>query len=126
MKHLLINNPKQLSDFLTSTAARDLYVTMEKMRLAAVQHSTPWAEYSTLQDYAQICFWAILKMEYSFVADEFTAVEAKAERPLKVLDVGCGVVPLNNWIAKRGHEVVALDPLYEDISFLVNNNMNEF
>ncbi len=126
MKHLLINNPKQLSDFSTSIAARELYTTMEKMRHAVLEHSSPWAEYSTLQDYAQICFWAIRKMEYSFVASEFAAIEAKIKLPLKILDVGCGVVPLNNWMSKRGHQVVALDPLHDDISFLVTNNMNEF
>jgi glycosyltransferase involved in cell wall biosynthesis/SAM-dependent methyltransferase len=126
MKQLLIHKPEQLSDVLASAAARDLYSTMEKMRRAALEHSSPWADYPTLQDYAQICFWAIRKMEYGFAADQFTLIEGDIKHPLKVLDVGCGVVPLNNWIAKRGHEVIALDPLHEDISFLVKNNMNQF
>ena len=126
MKHILISSPKQLSDFFAAPAARDLYATMEKMRHAALEKSSPWANYSTLQEYAQICFWAIRKMEYSFIAGEFSSIEAKMDRPLAVLDVGCGVVPLNNWVAKRGHQVVALDPLHEDISFLVKNEINKF
>lgn len=126
MKRLLINNPKQLSEFSASAVAQDLYTIMEKMRDVVLKQNTPWANYSTLQDYARICFWAIRKIEYGFTAGEFVLIEDKMKRPLKVLDVGCGVVPLNNWIAKRGHQVVALDPLYEDISFLVKNNLNQF
>ena len=126
MNPILISDPKQLPTFSASTAARDLYMTMEKMRQAALDRNFPWSEYPTLQDYAEICFWAIRRMEYGFIAEQFAAIEEQSKRPLKVLDVGCGVVPLNNWIANRGHEVIALDPLHEDISFLVKNNMNQF
>src|SRR5262249_45976685 len=70
--------------------------------------------------------WASRKLEYGFVTRHFRRLEVQAGRPLRVLDAGCGVVPLGNWAARRGHQVLALDPCGEDIEFLVNNNLDAF
>jgi 2-polyprenyl-3-methyl-5-hydroxy-6-metoxy-1,4-benzoquinol methylase len=97
-----------------------LYAVLERLRAAAPE----WG-YQPILDYARMCFWAIRKLEYSFAATSFQQVEAHAARPLRVLDVGCGVVPFCNWISQRGHEVTAIDPCEADIQFLSQHDVNK-
>ena len=96
------------------------------MREAALTRTPEWAGHSTMVDYAQICSWAIRKLEYGFVTRAFADFEARGAGSLRVLDLGCGVVPLANWMSRRGHRVCALDPTYDDIALLVRNNANAF
>jgi glycosyltransferase involved in cell wall biosynthesis/ubiquinone/menaquinone biosynthesis C-methylase UbiE len=120
----LFNDFERVAEFEQQPATRDLYAMLTKLRMAVRAKDPTWARYPNYVDYANICFWAIRKQEYSFIAESFVSLESG--QPLKVLDVGCGVVPLCNWISARGHDVTALDPLAEDIEFLVKNNLNEF
>jgi ubiquinone/menaquinone biosynthesis C-methylase UbiE len=84
-------------------------------------------EYQTFSNYINICDWMIRRQEYNFTIDTFEEYEGlHANKKLKVLDIGCGVVPLCNYISLKGHEVVALDPIKSDIEFLVENDMNSF
>lgn len=83
--------------------------------------------YQTFSSYINICDWMIRRQEYNFTIDTFAEYEnLHASKKLKVLDIGCGVVPLCNYISLKGHEVVALDPIKMDIEFLVQNDMNSF
>ncbi|MBM3138342.1 MAG: glycosyltransferase, partial [Chloroflexi bacterium] len=125
-KITLFHNPVQVEQAMRHTATRSFYKLLENLRSAARDFPQKWVSYPTFRDYAQICFWAMRKLEYSFIIENFTAIESAGNSPLRVLDVGCGVVPLNNWISARGHEVIAVDPLFEDIEFLVKNNLNKF
>lgn len=107
-------------------AVRELYSLLAAMRQAVRQRDPVWASYPTITEYARVCFWAIRKLEYSFATEAFAALESQAGRPLAVLDVGCGVVPVCNWISRRGHQVTAVDPSESDITFLVGNDLNAF
>jgi len=123
---ILFKDIQQVSPIFDQVAAQDLYGFMSRMRRAALENSYSWSGYGTLQQYASVCFWAMRKMEYGFVANHFDVLEKQLNRPLRILDAGCGVVPLNNWLASRGHQVIAFDPLRPDIEFLVKNNLNDF
>jgi glycosyltransferase involved in cell wall biosynthesis/SAM-dependent methyltransferase len=122
----IFHKPADVPVATRGEAARSFYAMLEDMRFAAADPAQEWASYTTFKDYAKICFWAIRKLEYSFIAEQFAALETAAQRPLRVLDVGCGIVPLNNWMSASGHEVVALDPLFPDVQFLVQNDLNAF
>lgn len=122
----LFKDAQQVTPIFADAPAQGLYTFMEKMRKAALNNEYSWSGYSTLQQYAKVCFWAIRKMEYGFIVNQFNLLEKQFNRPLRILDAGCGVVPLNNWLASQGHEVVAFDPLQEDIEFLVKNDINNF
>lgn len=124
MAFRLFNHIDQLNAVTTQPAAKNFYTLLEKLRTAAKTPNTVWSAYPNFVDYAQVCFWAIRKHEYSFIAESFAQIEAQAGHPLRVLDVGCGVVPMCNWISSRGHDVTAFDPLREDIEFLVKNDVN--
>lgn len=124
MAFQLFNHIDQLDAVTSQTAAKEFYALLEKLRTAAKTPNTAWSAYSNFVDYAQVCFWAIRKHEYSFIAEAFAQIEQKEGHPLRVLDVGCGVVPMCNWISSRGHDVSAFDPLREDIEFLVKNDLN--
>lgn len=113
-------------DLISQSAAQDFYELLDRLRRAVASQSYEWATYPTFVDYARICFWAIRKLEYSFIAQAFVDFEAKADRSLKILDVGSGVVPLCNWMSRRGHRVIALDPYVADIRCLVQNDLNSF
>jgi len=115
-----------LEDLENLPATRDFYSLLEKLRTAALTQTPSWASYLTFQDYAHICFWAIRKHEYSFIAEAFSTIQAEANAPLRVLDVGSGVVPMCNWISQLGHDVIAFDPIREDVEFLVKNDLNTF
>jgi glycosyltransferase involved in cell wall biosynthesis/2-polyprenyl-3-methyl-5-hydroxy-6-metoxy-1,4-benzoquinol methylase len=106
--------------------AQSFYALLDQMRGAVRSRSPAWADYPNLVNYAQICFWAIRRLEYSFAAESFAALERTADRPLRVLDAGCGVVPFCNWMSRRGHTVFAIDPLKADIEFLLQNDLNGF
>src|SRR5262249_40042818 len=82
--------------------------------------------YPNFVEYTGICFWAMRKLEYGFVTRNIRQLEEQAGRSLRVLDAGCGVVPLCNWMSRRGHQVTALDPCRDDIEFLAGNNLNAF
>jgi SAM-dependent methyltransferase/GT2 family glycosyltransferase len=122
----IFHDPTKLEETMRSPTAEGFYAVLESLRHAANDPSVGWAGYKTFQDYANICFWAIRKLEYGFIVDRFARLESFNSAPLRVLDMGCGVVPLNNWISARGHEVIALDPLFDDIEFLVKNDLNSF
>src|SRR4051794_16744697 len=95
-------------------AAADLYQLLARFREAVQSGRYAWSGYPTAREYADICFWAIRKLEYSFAAESFGSIDAGGSSPLRVLDVGCGVVPLCNWMSRRGHEVTAIDPIQAD------------
>lgn len=83
--------------------------------------------YQTFSNYINICDWMIRRQEYNFTIDAFEEYESLHEnQKLKVLDIGCGVVPLCNYVSLKDHEVIALDPIKSDIDFLVKNDMNRF
>ena len=84
-------------------AAQELYELLGRLRRAALDEESRWSGYSGFRDYASIIFWAMRKLEYSFAAEQFALIENEAERPLDVLDVGSGVVPLCNWISMVNH-----------------------
>ena len=81
--------------------------------------------YKTFNDYIKICDWMIRRQEYNFTIDTFEDYEKKFDYKLKVLDIGCGVVPLCNYISNKGHEVYAIDPIKSDIVFLNDYNLNK-
>lgn len=83
--------------------------------------------YQTFSNYVNICDWMIRRQEYNFTIDAFEAYESLYKnQKLKVLDIGCGVVPLCNYVSLKGHDVIALDPIKSDIDFLIKNDMNQF
>lgn len=83
--------------------------------------------YQTFSNYVNICDWMIRRQEYNFTIDTFEAYESLYKnQKLKVLDIGCGVVPLCNYVSLKGHDVIALDPIKSDIDFLIKNDMNQF
>jgi glycosyltransferase involved in cell wall biosynthesis/SAM-dependent methyltransferase len=107
-------------------AARDFYSVLDQLREAARSATPAWATYPAFVEYSHICFWAIRKLEYSFAAECLADLERESTGPLDVLDVGCGVVPFCNWVARRGHRVTAIDPLESDVEFLTGNDVNAF
>ncbi|GAC1313639.1 MAG: hypothetical protein NVSMB2_01850 [Chloroflexota bacterium] len=104
--------------------ANGIYSVLDQLRTVAADPGNHWAKYDALQQYAKICFWAIRKQEYSFAAEALSRVEAQVDQPLRILDLGCGVVPFCNWMSTRGHQVFAIDPLARDIEFLTSNDLN--
>jgi SAM-dependent methyltransferase len=113
--YILYNNP--------SIEENKLQVQLDVMK----QNKYKIGEYQTFSNYINICDWMIRRQEYNFTIDAFEEYEkTHANKKLKVLDIGCGVVPLCNYISLKGHDVIALDPIKSDIDFLVENNMNSF
>jgi SAM-dependent methyltransferase len=104
---------------------QELYALLGRLREAARGRRPTWASYPTFVRYADVCFWAIRKLEYAFAVEALVGREEEGQA-LDVLDVGCGVVPLCNWMSRRGHRVTAVDPSRADISFLVRNDLNAF
>jgi SAM-dependent methyltransferase len=107
-------------------AAAEFYDLLGLMREAARREDPPWTSYPTFVEYTRVCHWAIRKREYGFLTEAFARAESEEGRPLAVLDAGCGVVPLCNWMSRRGHAVTAVDPLADDIDFLTGNDLNGF
>ena len=113
--NILFNNP--------SIKENKLQVQLDVMK----QNREKLGYYQTFSNYIDICDWMIRRQEYNFTIDAFEEYESLHENQnLKVLDIGCGVVPLCNYISLKGHEVIALDPIKSDIDFLVENDMNSF
>ncbi len=102
----------------------DFYELLNEMRLAVHRGTLAWTSYDELVLYASVCFWMIRKLEYSFATRSFNALVKDAKK-LKILDVGCGVVPLCNWMAKRDHSVTAIDPSKSHIEF-AQTHLNNF
>lgn len=96
------------------------------MREAVRTGEQEWASYAPIREYSNVCFWAIRKLEYGFAAEAIAAAQADAAQPLRVLDVGCGVVPFCNWVSRAGHAVTAIDPIAADIEFLLRSDLNQF
>jgi glycosyltransferase involved in cell wall biosynthesis/ubiquinone/menaquinone biosynthesis C-methylase UbiE len=109
-----------------ASPTRDFYALLEQMRQAVDAGDPAWANCETIKDYAAICFWAMRKLEYGFATQAFATLEAESAHALRVLDVGSGVVPLCNWMSRRGHEVTAIDPARSDIEFLISSDVNAF
>ena len=113
--NILFNNP--------SIKENKLHVQLDVMK----QNREKLGYYQTFSNYIDICDWMIRRQEYNFTIDAFEEYESLQEnQKLKVLDLGCGVVPQCNYISLKGHEVIALDPIKSDIDFLVENDMNSF
>lgn len=113
--YILFNTP--------SIEENKLQVQLDIMK----QNKDKLAEYQTFSNYINICDWMIRRQEYNFTIDAFEEYESlHANTKLKVLDIGCGVVPLCNHMSLKGHEVIALDPIKSDIDFLIENDMNQF
>src|SRR6266536_1519792 len=58
-----------VADLAHSAASADLYALLAKFRDAVKSGDYEWAEYPEAQQYAEVCFWAIRKLEYSFAAE---------------------------------------------------------
>ncbi len=113
--YILFNNP--------TVEVNKLQTQLEIMK----ENKDKLGYYETFSDYINICDWMIRRQEYNFTIDNFEEYESlHTSEKLKILDIGCGVVPLCNYISLRGHEVIALDPIEKDIDFLVKNDMNKF
>jgi 2-polyprenyl-3-methyl-5-hydroxy-6-metoxy-1,4-benzoquinol methylase len=103
--------------------------TQENLLSSEIQKMHEFAEnqnidYPNFINYISICDWVIRRQEYNFIityVDEYTK---HATSPLKILDIGCGVVPLCNRFSLQGHEVFACDPIKEDIEFLNSHDLN--
>ncbi|NOT63133.1 MAG: glycosyltransferase [Acidobacteria bacterium] len=100
------------------------YALLNRMRTAVREKDLAWVDYEELVLYASVCFWMIRKLEYGFAARAFTQIQ-KGNAPLKVLDVGCGVVPLCNWMAQQSHQVTAIDPVQAHMEF-AQRHLNDF
>jgi SAM-dependent methyltransferase len=114
-------------DDLANTPQAELaqfYELPQRMRELVASGEPRWGSFSDFVEYANVCHWAIRRLEYGFAIEAMLDVERQHAGSLNVLDVGCGVVPLNNWLSARGHAVVAIDPLEADIEFLVKNDLN--
>jgi SAM-dependent methyltransferase len=122
----VFGNFEDVADAAAQPLAVDFYGLLEQMRRAARARQPVWASYPAVAEYAKVCFWAIRKLEYAFAATQFECIEHEASGPLRVLDVGCGVVPLCNWMSRRGHHVTAIDPSESDIDVLRRNQVNAF
>ncbi len=107
------------------SAAQEFYDVLERMREAARASATAWSAHPTLQQYAGVCFWMMRRMEYGFTAGHFAKLESERGK-MRVLDAGCGVVPLCNWMSRRGHDVTALEPLPDEFRFLTTSPLNDF
>jgi ubiquinone/menaquinone biosynthesis C-methylase UbiE len=111
--YILFNNP--------SLENNKLQVQLDVMK----NNKEKLGDYKTFSNYVNICDWMIRRQEYNFAIDVFEEYEnLHVSQKFKVLDIGCGVVPLCNYISLKGHEVIALDPIKNDIEFLVKNDMN--
>jgi 2-polyprenyl-3-methyl-5-hydroxy-6-metoxy-1,4-benzoquinol methylase len=126
VKFRLFSRFEDVAEGMADPAAQEYYALVERMREVVRRGEPAWANYHELVDYAAICFWAIRKLEYSFAARACAAAEASADHPLRILDVGSGVVPFCNWLSRRGHVVTATDPDRESIEFLQANDLNGF
>jgi glycosyltransferase involved in cell wall biosynthesis/SAM-dependent methyltransferase len=122
----IFGNFEDVAQAAAQPPAVDFYALLDTMRQAARARQPDWATYPVIAEYASVCFWAIRKLEYAFAATQFARIEQEVSAPLRVLDVGCGVVPLCNWISRRGHRVTAIDPSDTDIDLLSRNQLNRF
>jgi SAM-dependent methyltransferase len=123
-RFILFDDPEPSIE--AGSAAFQFYALVEKLREAVRSGKPRWARLPTMRDYADICFWAIRRQEYRFVTEAFASWETQWPRALRVLDVGCGVVPLCNWLSVRGHDVTAIDPIDKEIALLREHDLNEF
>lgn len=81
-------------------------------------------EYPTFINYISICDWVIRRQEYNFIISAVDNYTKQAAHPLKILDIGCGVVPMCNRFSLQGHEVSACDPIKDDIEFVKTHALN--
>lgn len=97
--------------------AQDFFAMAQALRAAVEAGKKPWSEHATARDYAAIMHWAIRKQEYSFAAQTLAELDA-GKKKFVALDLGCGVVPFGHFMARRGHQVWAVDPLTTDLALL--------
>lgn len=109
---VLFNNDKKIENKLSNY--------LEKMKESKLSE----LGYQTFNNYINICDWVIRRQEYNFTIDVLEEYASSKSDKLKVLDIGCGVVPLCNYFSNQGHEVVAIDPIQSDIEFINKNNLN--
>lgn len=81
-------------------------------------------DYPNFINYISICDWVIRRQEYNFIISHVDESTKHATSPLKILDIGCGVVPLCNRFSLQGHDVYACDPIKADIEFLKTHGLN--
>lgn len=104
--------------------------THENLLADEIQKMREFAEsndisYPTFVNYISICDWVIRRQEYNFIISAVDNYTKQALHPLKILDIGCGVVPMCNRFSLQGHEVFACDPIKADIEFVKNHKLNE-
>lgn len=81
--------------------------------------------YSTFVNYISICDWVIRRQEYNFIISEVDKYTKQASHPLKILDIGCGIVPMCNRFSLQGHDVFGCDPIKDDIEFVTTHQLND-
>ena len=91
MEYSLFAEFNQINKLSVLPETQDFYKMLEELRGVTSVGAQSWATYPTLLDYANICFWAIRKLEYSFSVEKIVEVEQVLDTKLKILDVGCGV-----------------------------------
>src|SRR5262249_13254272 len=98
MTFRLFHRFEEVAVAAAQTAAREFSALLTRLRQATKSGDPAWTTYPPFVEYSRICLWAIRKLEYSFAASTVAALEAQVSQPLRVLDVGCGMVPFCNWI----------------------------
>lgn len=103
--------------------------TQENLLSSEIQKMHEFAEnqnidYPNFINYISICDWVIRRQEYNFIISHIDEYTKHATSPLKILDIGCGVVPLCNRFSLQGHDVYACDPIKADIEFLKTHDLN--
>jgi ubiquinone/menaquinone biosynthesis C-methylase UbiE len=109
-----------------SGTSSELDVLHTALQEAIRAGTLPWVKSPPFLEYAATCSSALHRLEYRFVTETMDMLETDVNRPLRILHVSCGVAPLGNWLSRRGHQVVAVDPSSSTIELLVSNDLNGF
>jgi ubiquinone/menaquinone biosynthesis C-methylase UbiE len=107
---ILFNNPENITNKLSP-----LLKIMQESNLKNLN-------FTTFDEYIDICNWIIRRQEYNFTIN--TIEKYANNKSLDILDIGCGITPLPNYLSKKYHNVSAIDPIKENIDFLIKNNIN--
>jgi ubiquinone/menaquinone biosynthesis C-methylase UbiE len=124
-RFFLFDNYQDIEAILAAQPVADFFSLTAKMRSAVQAQSPAWVLNKDFVDYANICHWMIRKLEYSFAIKALFEIEHERSAPLHILDLGCGVVPLSNYLSLRGHLVIGVDPDVDVIHF-ANEHLNSF
>src|SRR5438105_807027 len=78
VKFRLFRDFEEVDSASTDAAGADYYAVVDQMRQAVRAGAVPWARHPEMIAYADVCYWAMRKLEYRFACRAIADLESKS------------------------------------------------